>query len=98
MTDARFQPGDLVTVLDAAPIGHVRTPTYCKGKSGIVERICGAFPNPEELAMGRDGLPERPLYRVRFTQSELWDDYEGPKADTIDIELYDHWLMPAGEK
>ncbi|MCR9255034.1 MAG: nitrile hydratase subunit beta [Alphaproteobacteria bacterium] len=95
MAQHRFQPGDPVTVVDAAPMGHVRTPTYCKGKSGVVERVCGRFPNPEELAMGRDGLPEKSMYRVRFLQTDIWPDYEGPAEDSIDIELYDHWLTPA---
>jgi len=95
MSDHRFRPGDRVRVVDAAPMGHVRTPTYCKGKSGVIERVCGAFPNPEELAMGRNGLPPRAMYRVRFRQTDVWPDYDGGRNDTIDIEIYDHWLTPA---
>ena len=53
----KFRPGDAVRVLDAYPLGHVRTPFYIRGKTGTVERLCGAFPNPEELAQMRDGLP-----------------------------------------
>ncbi|HEX5092954.1 MAG TPA: SH3-like domain-containing protein, partial [Burkholderiales bacterium] len=68
MVDARFRPGDRVKVRKAAPLGHLRTPFYIRGCSGVVERICGAFPNPEELAQQRDGLPAQPLYRVRFLQ------------------------------
>jgi nitrile hydratase len=45
-----FRPGDSVRVRAAYPIGHVRTPYYLRGKPGIVERVCGSFPNPEELA------------------------------------------------
>jgi hypothetical protein len=74
------------------PPAHIRTPTYIRGKTGEIERICGAFPNPEELAFGRDGLPEQVLYRVRFKQSEVWDAYEGPKSDQIEIEIYEFWL------
>lgn len=91
---ARFKPGDAVTVRRAYPPGHLRTPHYIRGKAGIVERICGSFPNPEELAFSRDGLPARPLYRVRFVQGQIWPDYSGPDADTIDIEIYEHWLEP----
>jgi len=58
----------------------------------VVERICGEFANPEELAYARDGLPKRPLYRVRFLQRELWPDYAGRSIDTVDIEIYEHWL------
>ena len=38
------------------------------------------------------GLPVRPLYRVRFLQREVWPDYAGRADDTIDIEIYEHWL------
>jgi nitrile hydratase len=92
----RFQPGDAVTVRRAYPPGHIRTPYYIRGKRGVVERLCGSFANPEELAYGRKGLPARPLYRVRFAQTQVWPDYAGAMSDTIDIEIYEHWLEPAG--
>ena len=92
---ARFVPGDRVRVQRAYPPGHLRTPYYIRGKSGVIERICGSFANPEELALGRDGLPTRPLYRVRFPQTEVWPDYAGPGQDTVDIEIFEHWLEPA---
>lgn len=92
---ARFAPGDAVAVRLAHPPGHIRTPFYVRGKPGVIERILGAFPNPEELAFGRDGLPARSLYRVRFAQTALWPDYAGPAGDTVDVELYEHWLEPA---
>ena len=95
---ARFAPGDPVRVHRAYPPGHLRTPYYIRGKSGVIERICGSFANAEELAQGRDGLPLRPLYRVRFRQSAVWPDYAGPDRDTVDIEIYEHWLAPAGEE
>ena len=88
----RFAPGERVRVRRAFPIGHLRTPFYARGKSGVIERICGSFANPEELAFVRDGLPTRPLYRVQFAQRELWPDYDGMADDTVDIEIYEHWL------
>lgn len=88
----RFTPGERVRVRRAFPPGHVRTPWYIRGCEGHVERLCGAFPNPEELAYNRDGLPAQPLYRVRFRQREVWPDYAGPGHDTIDVEIYQHWL------
>lgn len=95
MTDAvafQFKAGDRVKVRAAYPIGHVRTPTYVRGKHGVIERVCGAFPNPEELAYGRPGLPAQPLYRVRFQQSEVWPDYAGQAGDVLEVEIYQHWL------
>lgn len=92
---ARFAPGESVRVRAVSVPGHVRTPWFARGRSGVVERICGAFPNPEELAYGRDGLPAEPLYRVRFRQRDLWPDYAGPPGDTVEVEIYQHWLLPA---
>ena len=95
MIEARFKAGDRVRVMKAYPPGHLRTPYYIRGCVGEVERLCGAFPNPEELAQMRDGLPAQPLYRVRFRQREVWPDYRGAAADVVEIEIYQHWLEPA---
>jgi nitrile hydratase subunit beta len=92
---APFAAGDRVRVRTAFPPGHVRTPFYIRGISGVVERVLGAYRNPEELAYGRDGEPALTLYRVRFLQREVWPDYTGPPDDTVDVEIYQHWLEPA---
>lgn len=87
-----FSVGEQVRVRRGDPPGHIRTPFYARGKEGTVERICGRFRNPEELAYGRlDGSMET-LYRVRFNQRALWPDYRGQCADTVDIEIFEHWL------
>jgi nitrile hydratase len=91
----QFATGDRVTVRRACPPGHIRTPFYVRGRTGVIERALEAFPNPEELAYGRNGLPKVPLYRVRFRQVELWPDYTGGPEDTVDVEIYQHWLEPA---
>lgn len=90
-----FAKGEKVRVRAAAPLGHIRTPFYIRGHVGEIERYCGSFPNPEELAQMRDGLPAQPLYRVRFRQQEVWPDYQGPENDTLDVEIYQHWLEKA---
>jgi nitrile hydratase subunit beta len=92
----RFSIGERVKVATRNPTSHMRTPQYCRGHEGIVERICGAFPNPEQLAYGKDGLPAQTLYRVRFEQQKLWPAYAGSAQDSIEIEIYDHWLEPVG--
>lgn len=91
----RFAVGGRVTVRRAAPPGHVRTPFYIRGHSGTIERYCGNFPVPEELAQMRDGLPAQPLYRVRFRQTEVWPDYRGKDEDMVEIEIFQHWLESA---
>ncbi|MDW3205630.1 MAG: nitrile hydratase subunit beta [Alphaproteobacteria bacterium] len=89
-----YSVGETVQVRYATPPGHVRTPYYCRGRAGTVERVCGRFHNPEELAYGRAGENLLTLYRVRFRQRDLWPDYTGPVTDTVEIELYEHWLEP----
>jgi nitrile hydratase len=94
---ARFSTGDRVRVrLDWPEAGpkrvHIRTPHYLRGRSGVVERVFGAYPNPEGLAFGQPGLPAQPLYQVRFAQAPLWA--KGSPADTVVADLYEHWLEP----
>jgi nitrile hydratase subunit beta len=91
----KFDLGDKVKVRATAPLGHIRTPFYIRGHVGEIERLCGSFPNPEELAQMRDGLPAIPLYRVRFKQKEVWPDYKGPESDVVEIEIFQHWLEKA---
>ncbi len=83
-----------VRVKAMMPPGHVRAPAYLRGKTGVIERALGAFRNPEKLAYG---LPaeEQPLYRVRFTMEEVWGEAAETPSDTIDAEIYAHWLEPA---
>jgi nitrile hydratase subunit beta len=88
----RFKVGDAVWVRAAYPIGHVRTPHYIRNKAGIIERLCGIYANPEELAYGRSGQPAQALYRVRFLQRDVWPDYNGNSEDTVDVEIFQNWL------
>lgn len=91
----RFAAGDAVRVRAACPPGHVRTPFYCRGHRGVIERCCGSFANPEELAYARSGTPKVPLYRVRFDARELWPDYAERADDVVEVEIFQHWLEPA---
>ena len=93
-----FGAGDRVHVREVDAPGHIRTPHYIRGKTGIVERFVGFFKNPEELAYGRSGEPKRALYRIRFVQCEVWPDYDGGAGDTVDIDLYEHWLEPVEQR
>jgi len=81
----------MVRVKSAMPPGHVRTPAYLRGKTGQVERVLGPFPNPEARAYGHTG-ENLPLMRVRFTMSEIWGDIAENPNDTLEAEIYAHWL------
>ena len=72
-----------VRVAARAHEGHHRTPGYLKGKSGTVERVHGAFTNPETRAYGDDGLPEQPLYLVGFAQRECGPTIDGHAGDRV---------------
>ncbi|WP_135467762.1 SH3-like domain-containing protein [Crenalkalicoccus roseus] len=92
----RFSPGDRVQVRDDWPERrgpcHIRTPHYLRGRTGTVERVLGAFPNPEDLAFARPA-PRRVLYHVLFDQPPLWR--EGEPGDQVLVEIFEHWLEPA---
>ncbi len=76
------------------PPGHVRAPYYIRGKLGEIEREIGLFGNPEQLAYGLKA-EEKTLYRVRFTMAELWGAEAEAPTDTVDVEVYAHWLEEA---
>ena len=85
---------DRVRVKTLMPPGHIRTPHYLRGKTGVVERELGVFGNPEELAYNRHG-DARALFRVRFKMDEVWGAEAENPNDTLDAEIYAHWLEPA---
>jgi nitrile hydratase len=77
-----------VRIRDWRPFGvHVRTPWYLRGKVG--ETL-----NAEALAYNRYDDKKR-LVRVRFTMAEIWGDAAERPGDTLDAEIFEHWLEPA---
>ena len=88
-----FRAGQKVRVSARAQAGHHRTPGYIKDKVGTVERVHGAFANPETRAYGKDGLPEQSLYLVGFDQASVWPHYTG--RDRIFVDVFEHWLEEA---
>ena len=86
-------PGDRVTVRAAEAAHHHRTPWFLKGKSGIVRRLHGAFPNPESRAHGGTGMPKRTLCQVEFRQSDIWGrEYHGRTDDVLLADIFEQWL------
>lgn len=93
----RFAVGDTVRVSDRREPGHVRTPRYLMGRQGRILEVCGPYPDPGGLAKGELGLPYCMLYRVMFCQGDLWPDYDGPAADHVVTDIYEHWLQSGDE-
>jgi hypothetical protein len=90
-----FKVGDRVKVANASPPGHVRTPTFVRGKTGTIIRHYGAFPNPERLAYGMTGLPKLDLYQVVFPMEDIWaGDGAYAPGDTVTADIYENWLEP----
>ena len=92
MVEKKYAKGQIVKVSYIFPPGHVRTPYFVRGFKGIIDHFWGFFPNPEKLAYGQNGMPEKALYRVEFLQSFLWTNYKGSKSDKLYVDLYEHWL------
>jgi len=80
-----------VRVKTMMPPGHVRTPAYLRGKCGVIERELGDFSNPERAAY-RLKSEMQPLVRVRFSMAEVWGEAAENPDDTLDAEIYAHWL------
>ena len=93
-TSEKFKPGDRVRIRAEDKPGHVRTPSYVKGKTGWVEAVLGEFRNPELLAYGDLRAPKLPLYKVGLRQADLWEGYAGPSRDALYLDVYEYWLEP----
>lgn len=65
---------------------------YIRGKAGRIERVLPEFLNPEQEAYGKNAGTAVRLYRVTFDQRHIWPDYSGAPGDSLEIEMYEHWL------
>lgn len=88
----RFSPGERVQVLALGKAGHVRIPHYIRKQTGHIVGYCGTYLNPEDLAVGITSGRAVDLYRVTFSQAQLWPNEDIPEHDALVIEIYDHWL------
>jgi nitrile hydratase len=86
----RFAAGDKVKVRATEVATHCRTPYYLRGKRGVVARVFGAYPDPEQLAYHRIGIPRQTLYQVAFDFAEVWGRSE--RATVITADIFQHWL------
>jgi thiocyanate hydrolase subunit alpha len=97
-----FRIGDRVTVGNATTMFHTRTQAYTRGKTGVIVDYRPDWVIPEDEAWGRDDAEHggriEPFYVVRFKQKDLWPDYTGFDADTLETEVAQRWLEPAKEE
>ena len=92
---ARFNIGDRVRVRDLPNLFYTRTQMYVRGATGVVAERTYEDLIPEDEAWNRDGAPREQFYIVRFRQKDLWSGYPF-ETDTLQTELPDRWLEPAG--
>ena len=83
---AAFKPGEAVRTRNLNPKGHTRLPRYARAKSGVIERVHGAFVFPDANAHGAGEQPQW-LYTVSFSARELW----GEAADAGHFVAIDAW-------
>ncbi len=74
---------------------HIRTPGYIFGCIGEVVAVAGVFKDASLIAFREEG-PVQPLYRVAFSQPEVWHNaglaYTGASNDRIVVEISQPWL------
>ncbi|MBV9890329.1 MAG: nitrile hydratase subunit beta [Rhizobacter sp.] len=88
----RFRVGDRVVVRDEHFAGHVRMPSYIRGKRGVVVGESPPYPFPDAHAHGV-AADDEPTYDVRFAAAELW-----PKAADdafVHAAVFRSYLLPA---
>jgi hypothetical protein len=94
--DPQFKVGDKVVVRDLPVLFYTRTQEYVRGATGEIARVSYESPAAEDETW--DGPDQKPewFYIVRFNLSELWHGYTGPSNDTLQTEIPERWLQPAG--
>ena len=93
---SRFNVGDRVRVKDLPNMFYSRTQMYVRGVSGTIAARTYEDLLPEDEAWNRDDAAPEQYYIVRFRQKDLWEGYPF-ENDTLQTELPDRWLEPAGD-
>ncbi|NUY79635.1 nitrile hydratase subunit beta [Flavobacterium sp. MAH-1] len=91
---ATYTVGEQVRIAMKFPVGHYRVPMYMRGRTVTISKNLGRHINPEEEAFGRNAGNESWYYMVRIPQTELWQEYNGPDTDMLEIEIFENWLEP----
>lgn len=92
--EPRFKVGDPVVVRELPVLFYTRTPEYVRGaRGGEIDAVAYESPAAEDETWDiPDAKPEW-FYVVRFSMSELWDDFNGPATDSLRTEIPpEHWL------
>ncbi len=86
-----YNPGDWVRVRDLYVSGHVRLPSYIRGKVGRVIAVSPPYPFPDAQAHGVQAQDE-PTYDVQFHSHELWSDAADDAL--VHVGVFESYLEP----
>jgi thiocyanate hydrolase subunit beta len=96
--EPKFRVGDKVVVKELPILLYTRTQEYVRGAQGEIAVVTYESPAAEDESWaGPDQKPEW-FYIVRFNLAELWQGYTGPTNDTLQTEIPERWLAPAGSE
>ncbi len=90
----KFQTGDNIRISSRFEPRHHRIPAYVKGQTGFVKQVLSPQGKPELLAYQKQTDEPVTVYRINLKQTDLWPDYSGSSKDSLEIEVYEHWLEP----
>lgn len=85
--------GDSVRVKEDSVGGHIRLPSYIRGKCGIVVSVSQPYPFPDATAHGLSS-PKQRCFDVRFQAKDLWTN-ESDDAD-IHVGVFHSYLEKIG--
>jgi nitrile hydratase len=87
-----FQRGERVRVRNDFVAGHIRLPSYIRGKIGVIVSEGPLTPFPDAHAHGLEAADE-PTYDVQFRSEELWPG--GAEAAVIHVAVFQSYLEAA---
>jgi nitrile hydratase len=82
--------GDMVRTRNLQPAGHIRMPSYCRGRTGWVSAVHGYHVFPDTSATG-DRDTAHWLYNVTFAARDLFGAQAG-EGDTVSVDLWEPYL------
>lgn len=81
-----FAVGDRVVVRDEHVTGHIRMPSYVRGKQGVVlHRTTETWPFPDAIGHGDTSAAHQPTYHVEFRVKDLWGDAADDGLVVVDL-------------
>ncbi|MCF8999173.1 nitrile hydratase subunit beta [Acinetobacter nectaris] len=86
-----FELGEVVLVRDERVSGHIRVPSYVRGKKGIVRhKTTEKWPFPDAIGHADTSAKYEPTYHVEFNIKDLWPDLQ--EGGFVVVDLFESYL------